>query len=568
MLWRVAVKITDVDTNKTYEVAGEDAGGTLLRILRRQGAFISAPCNGRGSCGKCRVRFLSGAPEATDRERRILSADDIERGVRLACACVPSMDCEITFFHEENICAGTGSAESVISHEMHSKTDHGIGDDAHSGAEATSFPQAYPGVCSGRPDRTHTQRECGIAIDIGTTTLAAILIDMATGEEIASATGTNHQRTYGADVISRIEAAISGEEQALTQIIRQDLHELYEKLYEGAGSHAAGCNEGRDDVCEDGGFVLKKVVIAGNTTMCHLLRSFPCEGLGRAPFTPHDISLQRIDCDGVDVVILPGISAFVGADIVSGIYYSRMMENDGASLLLDIGTNGEMVIGGRGGLIVTSTAAGPVFEGGNISGGVAGVTGAISHVKIKCDGEGSPDISYETIGDAKAIGICGSGVIDIAGELYKCGLCDETGLLIEPFFTEGFRVADGVIFTQGDIRQIQMAKAAIRAGIDTISGEYNASCGGAADHIFVAGGFGYFMDTDSAIGIGMFPADFSGRTINLGNSSLLGAKRFLLNDNDGDASREVAAIVAAAREINLAGHPGFNDRYLERINFS
>jgi uncharacterized 2Fe-2S/4Fe-4S cluster protein (DUF4445 family) len=244
-----------------------------------------------------------------------------------------------------------------------------------------------------------------------------------------------------------------------------------------------------------------------------------------------------------------------------------MMENDGASLLLDIGTNGEMAIGGRRGLIVTSTAAGPVFEGGNISGGTAGVAGAISHVKINCKDGGKPDISYETIGGRPPVGICGSGVIDMASELYRCGLCDETGLLIEPYFTGGVHVAEDVIFTQGDIRQIQMAKAAIRAGIDTLFDEYGTAYGQASDHFFVAGGFGYFMDTDSATGIGMFPADFLGRTVCLGNSSLLGAKRFLLNDNDGTASDAVERIVEAAQEINLAKHHGFNDRYLQSINF-
>jgi uncharacterized 2Fe-2S/4Fe-4S cluster protein (DUF4445 family) len=539
------MKIQDNETGMIYEIPASEEGKTLLALLRKRQVFLDAPCNGKGTCGKCKIKFLSGAPEATEKERRLLTEKELAAGMRLACHTVPQGDCVIN--------TGAGN---------HGWT--GGGELKRTGAMTAAL---------------------GIAIDIGTTTLAASMFDMDTGRELAVATGINHQRSFGADVISRIEAANRGLAKELQLSIQKDLELLISKLLadESETEDESGAKTNHSHI--------KKVVIAGNTTMCHLLLGLSCEKLGKAPFEPVDISLQRRRWNGTEIVILPGISAFVGADIVAGIYANDMTEHEEISMLLDIGTNGEMVIGNKHGILVTSTAAGPVFEGGNISCGVAGIPGAISHVQITLGADRECRINYKTINDMAPTGLCGSAVLDTVSELSRNEMLDETGLLQDPWFETGVMIAGtstedrnekvqqteqksgdepsrlNICLTQKDIREVQMAKGAIRAGIELLQETYGEK--DKAQCIYLAGGFGYFMDVESAFGIGMFPADFRGKIKSVGNASLEGAKRFLLEDaaENSGAENRIKKILALAKEINLAMHPDFNDRYVEYMNF-
>ena len=477
---------------------------TLLMRLIRAGHYVDAPCGGKGTCGRCRVRFVSEAPQPTANERRLLTAEERSSGVRLACEVRVAEAC---------------SLQLPVSREQ--EIDVLVTADAAEGENVGQTAGAIP------------------------------------GERAASS--VNHQRAYGADVLSRIQAANEGAAEELRLSICRDIDALLAGLVADAGIP--------DDAVEE-------LVIVGNTTMCHLLRGLSCAGLGAAPFTPEDLSLWEgsgaelalSDRWSVSVTILPGISAFVGADIVAGIYALEMDRKKNA-LLLDIGTNGEMAAGGADGFLVTSAAAGPVFEGGNISCGVAGVPGAVTSLVLERDPAaigGIRTVELSTIAGETPIGLCGTGIIDAVGEAVRLGLIDENGTFEEPWFTDGMPVAEGRFrFRQEDVRQVQMGKAAIRAGIETLLAEYG---GGDPEEILIAGGFGCRMDEEQTIRIGLFPEQFRGHITMIGNSALAGAQRYLLDDRTA-AKQRLASITGHAQELSLAMHPKFNELYLDEMFF-
>ena len=523
---------------------------TLLMRLIRAGHYVDAPCGGKGTCGRCRVRFVSEAPQPTANERRLLTAEERSSGVRMACEVCGAEAC---------------SLQLPVSREQ--KIDVLVTADAADGENTGQTAGAIPGErdCAAMHNREgaakiwgHSGKQrCGAAVDIGTTTLAATLYDLTERKRIAAASSVNHQRAYGADVLSRIQAANEGAAGELRLSICRDIDALLAGLVADAGIP--------DDAVEE-------LVIVGNTTMCHLLRGLSCAGLGAAPFTPEDLSLWEgsgaelalSDQWSVSVTILPGISAFVGADIVAGIY-AMEMDREKNVLLLDIGTNGEMAAGGADGFLVTSAAAGPVFEGGNIS--CAGVPGAVTNLVLERDPAatgGIRTVELSTIAGETPIGLCGTGIIDAVGEAVRLGLIDENGTFEEPWFTDGMPVAEGRFrFRQEDVRQVQMGKAAIRAGIETLLAEYG---GGDPEEILIAGGFGCRMDEEQAIRIGLFPEQFRGHITMIGNSALAGAQRYLLDDRTA-AKQRLASITGHAQELSLAMHPKFNELYLDKMFF-
>lgn len=551
---------------------------TLLSMLQEQHIFVDAPCNGNGTCGMCRVQFLSGASEPGEKEKRLLTEAELAEGIRLACVVKIEQDCRIRLL--EN---GKETMHAVTEAGVSCKTPVKPGT-AHSQAHRSvsnsvvSYEKAQrPGTDIGKA------ADYGIAVDIGTTTLAAELVGLDTGQTIAVTSLVNHQRAYGADVISRIQASNEGKKEELQKCMQDDLCRMTAELIKKADIRPQE---------------VKKMVIAGNTTMCHILSGFSCETLGVSPFIPVDISLQHVfwkDISGKnpayfeegfspEVTILPGVSAFVGADIVAGMYACGMAEQEEVVLLLDIGTNGEMVIGNKDGFLATSTAAGPVFEGGNISCGVPGIPGAVTHVTIQKAALEVPEATMEkkvpeasgtyichceTIANKKAVGLCGTGIIDMVSELVREELIDENGTLKEPWFETGFPLAqdvsppsDNICFTQRDIREVQLGKAAIRAGMETLIKEY----GKMPDKVYLAGGFGFYMDVEKAARIGLFPLDMLGKPESAGNTSLAGAKRFLLEE-EKIAEQTVNWIAEHTTEKNLAIQTQFNDLYMKYMFF-
>lgn len=507
----------------------------LLEMLQEKNEYISAPCNGNGICGKCIVRYKSGATEPTKQDREFLSEKQLEQGYRLACQSYPTEEYKVEIPElEETI--------EVLSQWENQRTEEILKNTAEGTAEKTE--NALYGIC----------------IDIGTTTLAALLVNLETEADCQTAVSVNHQRAYGSDVLSRISASNGGKKWEIQRCIRQDLQKLIRELLQ------------KEKITEQ---QIQRIVIAGNTTMCHLLRGFSCETLGVAPFLPVDLSwmegsaadflgMKELD---TKVVILPGISAFVGADIMAGIAKMNMHRSEGYHLLLDIGTNGEMVLGNCRHMYVTSTSAGPAFEGGNISCGMASIPGVISHVFMEETGKAGFQVIGEADGENKkkqqAIGICGTGMIDLVYELRKHQMIDEHGTYSDLYFDTGYELAEKVKFTQNDIRELQMAKAAIRAGVDILVKKAGIAFD-EVDNCYLAGGFGTKIDIKKAAGIGLIPKELEMKTIPAGNTVLAGTKEVLLSRI---SKEELEKIQTMADVINLAEENDFEELYLSYMDF-
>lgn len=509
-----------------------EPGQTILDAMKKAGVYLNAPCGGKGTCGKCRIRVLEGKLDATPFDRMKLQGEELEKGIRLACKAYPKSDCTIVFGGEENF-------EAVSDFVLE-----------ESGSRDLKFQKS-------------SNKNCIIGIDIGTTTIAVSAADEDSGKPIHTVSMINRQRAYGADVISRIQASNEGRKEELQDSIRKDLKEGIEKVLGEAGIDRKS---------------VRKAAIGCNTTMAHLLLGYSCEGLGAYPFTPFYTGTVEMPLDellgarvmDIPAVVLPGISAFVGGDITAGLLACGFADTHEISILIDLGTNGEMAIGNSEKIMVTSTAAGPAFEGGNISCGVGSVDGAICTIAITegTEEEGGFRASYDTIGRKPPVGICGTGVIEIVSELAKNGIVDETGLMEETYFDEGYRIADTndgipIVFTQKDVRELQLAKSAIRAGIETLILKYGVSCDNIST-VYLAGGFGFRMNIEKAVNIGLLPEALAGKVKAVGNTSLGGALRYL---TEKDAPAKMDAIIRASEEINLSNSKEFHELYMEHMYF-
>ena len=502
-------------------------GESLLEAMKKQDIYVPAYCGGRGTCGKCKIRVVEGALEITAEDAKTFCEQELSDGLRLSCKAFPKADMTI------ELCTEDESDFDVLVSEAVSNN--------------LSEDDAY-----------------GVAIDIGTTTIAMELVGLKNKQVYDTSSRINHQRAYGADVISRIQASNDGQGAALRHSILNDLGEGIRNLI--LDSHI------------DAGKIAK-IVISANTTMGHLLMGYSCETLGVSPFTPVNIDIIHTDVEqlfegeedcamglpaNAMVVLLPGISTYVGADITSGLLVCGFDDDrDGASLLIDFGTNGEMAIGNGDCLIATSTAAGPAFEGGNISCGIGSVVGAIRAARF-VDGA----MEYETIGDGAPVGICGTGVMDITAELVAHEIVDETGLLDDDYFDGGVEIAkteagEPIVFTQQDVREIQLAKAAVRAGIEVLMQRFGTNAD-EIDTVYLAGGFGFHMNVEKAIAIGLLPEEFDGKIKIAGNTSLSGAKACLL---DEDALIRADNIAKRTQEISLGSDKAFNDFYMDSMFF-
>ena len=374
----------------------------------------------------------------------------------------------------------------------------------------------------------------GAVVDIGTTTVALAIYDLFTGTCLASETILNPQSAISADVIGRIAAATRGSLSKLQNMIISCI----KTLAENTGYF------GRID----------KWCITGNTTMLYLLCGRNPQGLAVSPFVADHLFGDEIPFFEKTAFLPDCIAAFVGADITCAVLQSGMCNTQDTALLCDIGTNGEIALWKNGKLYTTSTAAGPVFEGAGISCGCQSIAGAIETVRLKKN-----TLTVKTIGNATAVGLCGSGVIDTVACLLDNGTIDETGAMED----DAVFLCENISFTQKDIRNVQLAKAAIAAGIRTLLTLTDTK----AEEItafYLAGGFGTHLNPDSAVRIGLFPAIWKNKVNILGNAALKGAA-IMLTDND---SKEKAHTIAKDAEcINLGGNPEFNNSYIEEMFF-
>jgi len=584
-----------------------DKGSTVREAALAAGVPIYSPCGGEGTCGKCRIRVHpSIAPKPTEPERKLISQEDLDDGVRLACMARVVEDTQIEVL--------AASAKDGLAHLLVKDGDYSEPLEWDTAATVVSVPEPVEtgtspcsdgeavGLATGSPlQEQHElgmlrdlpesmrsddirgviqydnepigfirrgERLCGAAFDVGTTTVVGWLYDLEEGNELAVAAALNPQETCGADAVSRIAFASSR---------TNGLDELHRSI-------VGAVNKLITDMCRDAEVpptTVADCVVVGNTTMMHLFLGISPQYLGLAPHVPVTRGPVRIPASQIGLAIspvgrvyhLPCIGSFVGADTVGVILATGLHRRAGTHLAIDIGTNGEIVLAHGGRLTACSTAAGPAFEGGEISCGMRGVAGAIDRVDL-----GAAGLDTRSIGDEPARGICGSGILDAVAALLECGAVEPSGRLVvqhregpvEVINRDGelravlARTDSGDVYiTQRDIRQVQLAKAAIRVGIETLLDRSDLGSDD-LDGVFLAGAFGNYMRPESAVRIGLVPPLPIERFHPVGNAAGAGARLALVSRRFRQEATEVAS---AAQHVDLMADSGFQNRFVEAMTF-
>ncbi len=597
-----------VKTNNDIFSLNAFIGQNLMEVLMKNNILMENPCNGKGTCGKCKVLITDGVGQPSKTDALHLSNQDIEKGYRLACSYKVSNDIEVIITSkEESISILTAGKERYVDiHpyirkkfvELNAPSINDQRDDLHRLRDALQLNKIsisnkilcklsdtirkedfkvtaciYENTVLALESGDTRGALYGIAIDIGTTTIACYLVDMVNGKTLDIASEVNKQRGYGADVISRINFTVENSKgvEILKNLIVSQINEMVELL----------CLSNK--LTKD---QIYNMSIAGNTVMIHMLLGISCISISVAPYIP--VFTENMDFPGEElginiggiVSILPGISSYVGSDITAGILASGMIDTEKNSILLDLGTNGEIAIGNKDGIVVCSTAAGPAFEGANIKCGIGGVKGAISKIQLTS----SDEKIYKTIGDDLPLGICGSGVVDAVSELLKSGVIDETGRMlnadeienealsnrivvidgIKQFIVEeGGKNNNPIYFTQKDVREVQLAKAAISAGIKILIAEKGIRYE-EIEKIYVAGGFGNFMDIHSTINIGMLPKELEHKLCSIGNSAGDGARMWLLSQ---EQKKKAMQIKTHTNYVELSNRVDFQEYFIDSMMF-
>ncbi len=481
-------------------------GARLRDLLFEQG--VEFPCGGHGRCRGCKVRVLSGSASVNPAQQEHLSDTELAEGWRLACQLQA----------EDNLTIELRQWDATI-----------LAND--------SVFEFVP------------QEGLGVAVDIGTTTLVAQLLDLQTGHVLGVRTALNPQARHGGDVMSRVQYAVaeSGQHELQT-LIRHQVGKLVRQLLRAADQEPPR---------------LRRVAIVGNTVMHHLFCGVPIEPLSHYPFEPEDDGLHTFApadlgwdlAETTQVEFLPCLGGFVGSDILAGILATRLHESEGLVGLVDLGTNGEIVIGRRDRILCASTAAGPAFEGALISVGMRAATGAIWKV-IRSNGH----LTCEVLGNVPPRGICGSGLVDAAAVGLDLGMIKPTGRLAAG---DRLPLCEPVGLTQTDIRQLQLAKGAIAAGVRLLLQRWEARPED-LDCLYLAGAFGNYVNRSSARRIGLidFPED---QVKPVGNTALLGAKMALFSADGEEA--EYLRIRRQTEHVSLNEDPLFQDTYVEQMSF-
>lgn len=546
------MQITFLPMNIKYHTNPEE---NLLSAAASAGVFIDGNCGGKGTCGKCKVKILTGelAP-LTKHERESLTEDEIISGMRLACKVFIESDMVVQV--------------PVSKHATLRKT------------KLTYLPEDF---------FSEKREGYGIAYDIGTTTVVAMLWDLEKGLLLDTAAKTNPQSVYGADVISRIN--FCGEALGNIKLVQQKiidcLNEMTKELL--CSVEADGINIKKEELVD--------MVAVGNTTMSHLLLGINPETLATAPFLPAFTGSKVVKGKelgllvGESLTILPNIAGHVGSDIVAGILSARLETLGGNNLSIDIGTNGEIALFHEGKTYVCSTAAGPAFEGAAIRYGMRAASGAIETVHIE-----NGKVCIDTIDGEKAVGICGSGLIDAVAQLLEAGVLDRRGRMLDSAGAEANRLprelihrlrkseninefvlefgglrppvggADpfsDIVLTQKDIREVQLAKGAIRAGITCLLNQAGITFE-ELDRVILAGAFGNYINKKSALRIGMLPQIPLEKIITVGNAAGSGASMALLSLKEREAAYEISE---KAIHVDLSTHPDFQDEFLKSMFF-
>lgn len=589
------------------------SGTNVLEFLHMNAIEVASPCGGHGTCGKCKIKVKGLKTQAQGNELQLLGDEAAKNGYRLACYNTVENDIDV-FPEESDISAvimteRTGKEhklDPVIKKEYVKLALPDIHDQSADLERVLAYCmnkarfsleqiRQLPGLLRlkgfhntlitdgdsliGIEPGNTTRKLYGLAVDVGTTTIAAYLMDLNTGYEEGVYSCMNPQRKYGADVISRINYSIERPNglQVMNEIIISCMNEIAQEL-----SQKAGIEE--NDIYA--------AVFVGNTTMMHLLMGLPVINIASAPFipvltreqtfAPKEIGVT-INPQGM-VAVIPMVSAYIGADTVAAVLSSGMFENEEISMLVDIGTNGEVVLGNKNWMYSCSVAAGPAFEGAQIHNGIGGIQGAINTMDFN---EG---LKYTTIGGVRAVGICGSGIVDAVAGLLARGIIDDMGRIVDAdelpegavrayssrlvdlqegraFLIEEKETCDAntdIIITQRDIREIQNAKAAVAAGIITLVKESGIQIND-IENVYLAGGFGSYLNIQSSLAIGLLPKELTGRIKAIGNAAGSGAVDALLSR---DAVKTACRIGAKMKYVELSSNKGFIDEYIDSMGFS
>jgi len=501
-------------------VADVRPGATLHEAAAEAGVELEAPCGGLGRCGSCRVKATGGVRGPTGTELEALSPADLASGFRLGC-----------------MARADGPADAVVTVAP---------------ARSLRIETGAPAPSRGIEPRVGL----GVAVDLGTTTVVVAVHDLADGRRLDTAMALNPQVAFGHDVLSRVSRSIAGDSDALRAAVTAQLARLLRRM--------APADESVE------------TVVVGNTAMVHLLLGRDAAPLAAAP---HDgaivepLTLPALDvgipgAPDATVFVGPAVSAFVGADAVAGALAVGLVEREDPTLLVDLGTNGELLLHANGATLATSAAAGPAMEGVSISSGMRAEPGAIERVRF--DGTG---LDIATVDGEPARGVCGSGLLDSVAALLESGVIDSSGrmhahgpLAARVSTTdegERFELAPGVFLTQQDVRALQLAKAAVAVAIEVLL-EEAALPAGAVREVVVAGGFGSHLSPASLVRLGVLPPGWEERVTFAGNTALDGAVAMLLEPAARDRALDIARGTCT---VALAGRPDFQSRFLAALDF-
>ncbi len=610
------IPLTILPENRQLQVA---PGTTILKAAHASGIDITATCGGRGRCTSCRVKFVKGTvPPPTIMDELQLGDDLVREGYRLSCQCAvtecitvqvsPPLD-ERAFQilgadrqaqEIARVAIDAGVAKQVVKiglpHEEHHQTSDLEELLAAIGRRPEDVPveilKQLPGTLregAGEVTVTTFGRQVlaaekgdtaalkfGLAVDIGTTSVVTTLIELESGEQLASVSSLNPQAVFGGDLMSRI---------AFCQFNPANLRKLQTRIVGLLNQHV-------EQVTRDSGVLAKwiyKVVVVGNTCMHHLLLGIDPSYVGLAPYAPvmrHALALPARELflkvnPEARVCVLPIVAGFVGADAVAVALATRIYDSPEIRIAVDIGTNGEVLLGSKEKLWACSAPAGPALEGAQIKHGMRAALGAIDKVWVE------DDIRTHSIGEAAPQGICGSGILDALAALLDAGLIDRTGLirvedrdrfppaLRERIVTRGedrqivlLRAGEAgapreIVLTQDDVRQVQLAKGAIASGVRMLQHVARVPDQGIAE-LMLAGGFGNYLSIQSALRIGLIPPLPIGRIRYVGNAALLGAQLCLLSERERERAERIARSV---EHVSLAAHPDFQDIFVESMDF-
>ena len=580
-------------------------GRSIVDSAIELGVELVNICGGTGTCGRCKVQILAGkASRTTSTERETLSGEELDRGFRLACQTYALSDLKVRVPPESLTAPQRTQTEglevditpdpalSSYTVELEPPTIKNQQADADRLIDALEKQSRAGRIVIGREvlaeisprlrewgwkatvtlrDReiismaAEPSKQLGLAVDLGTTKIAAYLIDLDTGQALASKGIMNPQIAYGEDIIARMARTWNAprESRRLREAVIKALNGLADELCAETGSNPSQILE---------------TVLVGNTAMHHLFLGLPVAQLAAAPYIPAvqkaldvkagDLGLKL--APGSYMHLLPIIAGFVGADHVAALLATGVLESEGITLVLDIGTNTEVCLAGPGFITCVSCASGPAFEGAHIKHGMRAANGSIEHLRLT-----GGRVEYQTIGGVPPVGLCGSGILDALAQLYETEVLDASGRMLDHplvrsedgireyvLIGEDEREGPALTITQKDVRQLQLAKAAMQTGIRALLENHSLSVED-IDRVLVAGAFGSYIDIESAVTVGLLPKLPPGRFRQVGNAAGIGARLALISNAERTRAQEIARRTGY---IEMASLPRFQTIFTEALS--